>query len=328
MKLKYSNLIIGMLLFIIIVLTSCNNNIDIKNIDDVQKKETIEDFFLTAVKKNPIDSLFEKEFDEGNKTYTEIVNNYTLMWINEFNYTKRQCDKFIKNEEEKSRLITLLDEWDKNEQSTWQLEVRTIFCENRGIYGTQVYDEEWKKVGDRYREKTLWLKYSYFIIETGLDPSLFSNELKSIEFEKTENQEYDLLKSDAVLYINSTSSMTEQVSIFFDKEEEYVNAMLPFTEFLKNVGMSVEWIDNNKAIIIDQNHRYILNLLDASFCRENSDFNLINMLDGGRTYYIIKEKEILVDSVTVTVALSEIGIRAIFDIDETERTIYADVKRK
>ena len=166
---KYKKqLITGMLLFALIIFASCSNSLEYTNIDNKQNEESIDEheelldvYFYNTVKNNPIDEIFEKEFDEGNRTYTEIVNSYTLMWIDEFNYTKSQCDEFIIDEEERAHLITLLDEWHNNERATWNSEFRFLFNESRFKYGTQAYDEEWKKLGDRYREKTLWLKYCF-----------------------------------------------------------------------------------------------------------------------------------------------------------------------
>ena len=162
----------------LVVVTACNNN----SIPNTDEEEQFDYFFLNVTQNNPIDTLFEKSFNVGNETYTEIVNTYTLMWIEEFNYTKSKCNIFFTDADETSTLIEYLDAWDTNERAIWDFEKKTIFDESRYKFGTQTYDDEWKKVGDRYREKTLWLKYCYFVVETDLDPALYSDKLESIKF--------------------------------------------------------------------------------------------------------------------------------------------------
>ena len=75
-----------------------------------------------------------------------------------------------------------LSEWKNNEKSLWEWQMNEIFENKSYAYGTQVYCDEWKSVGDRFREKTIWLKYQLYIVEISNNPEKSLNELDSVMF--------------------------------------------------------------------------------------------------------------------------------------------------
>lgn len=173
---KYSKLVL--IILIISTLISCQNT---SNKTDAEDSISVNDSFYSLIENNPIDQYYEKEIKNGVKSISEIVNTYTSLWIEEFDNTVSKCDNIL-TEEQAQEIVSLLSKWKNNEKSLWEWQMNEIFENKSYAYGTQVYCDEWKSVGDRFREKTIWLKYQLYIVEISNNPEKSLNELDSVMF--------------------------------------------------------------------------------------------------------------------------------------------------
>lgn len=139
------------------------------------------DTFYDCMEKNPIDLNYKTEMDAGVKNISELTDTYTLSWIKEFDYTLSKCGDIL-SDDKSQEIISLLSEWKKTQQSIWEWQKKEIFENLVSAYGTQKYYDEWKAVGDEYREKTIWLKRQLYIVETAENPQMQINELQSVKF--------------------------------------------------------------------------------------------------------------------------------------------------
>ena len=137
----------------------------------------------------------------------------------------------------------------------------------------------------------------------------------------------DFEEYEAVLYVNSTESIKNNVTLFLNEKTEEEIITLPFVLFLNSIGMEVEWVSENEAFVYDGNKKYAMNISDITLYTEGSNENLFVYVDGGYSVYKTLEKELVVDSASVTCTLLEMGIKARFSIDKTERIIYATVEK-
>lgn len=176
----------ALIFLIIVTMASCQSpskdapseNNDVQNINDTYD---INNIFYNYVEKNPIDLYYKTEMDAGVKNISEIVNTYTSSWIEEFDNTLSNCDAILSDAKSKE-IISLLSEWKNTELSIWNWQKEEIFENSISTYGTQMYYDEWKTVGDEFREKTIWLKHQMYIVETSVNPEIPINELDSVKF--------------------------------------------------------------------------------------------------------------------------------------------------
>lgn len=152
---------------------------DTKTAPEPQETDA-DDFFGNAIAANPIDALYDKDIEDGTKSFSEIADAYTSMWKGEFAETLKLYKELCADGNED--IIATLEKWRDCEQELWGWELEAVFENSASTYGTQVYYEQLKQVGDRYRDKTVWMKYMCFIMETGLDPSRFADSLRSVSF--------------------------------------------------------------------------------------------------------------------------------------------------
>lgn len=160
-----------------------SKNVPSENNDIPSNNDTydINDIFYNYVEKNPIDLYYKTEMDDGVKNISEIVNTYTSLWIEEFDNTLSNCDVILSDAKSKE-IISLLSEWKNTELSIRKWQKEEIFKNSTSTYGTQMYYDEWKTVGDEFREKTIWLKHQMYIVETSVNPEIPINELDSVKF--------------------------------------------------------------------------------------------------------------------------------------------------
>ena len=107
------------------------------------------------------------------------------------------------------------------------------------------------------------------------------------------------------LIINNGAAITENVVIHFRKNANYAD--LPLTEVMKNLGMTVTWVDSNTADITYNDKKYVLNLSEASLVEDGKTGNYIIPPPGSKTFgYKVLENELILDSVTVFCILYDI----------------------
>ncbi len=184
------SLFILLLAVMITLLASCDNTVpdlkettndNITNSYNTNNSIYYPDFFNKKISENPIDLLFQHSFDKGEKNYSEIVSEYNENWRNEFQQTKNDL-KIVFREKEVDCLLENLEDWENNLKAFCAWETENVFSQERSKYGTQTFDDELKKIGDNYRDKTIQLKYMMFLQETDMDPSNFTDDLLSIKF--------------------------------------------------------------------------------------------------------------------------------------------------
>ena len=141
-----------MLLLILLLLAGCF--MDLNQID--LKSETTQDY-IKEQEKHPIDTKFYNDLENGNETYTVIVQNYRDNWKKEYSNTTKTVPQFF-SEDVAQQLCDNLNAWEQNLQSNWQWQNEYFFEYSKSKYGTIVYDDAIKSMGDEYRAKTLWLQ--------------------------------------------------------------------------------------------------------------------------------------------------------------------------
>ena len=97
-----------------------------------------------------------------------------------------------------------------------------------------------------------------------------------------------------VLMVNGVKAIDDKVQI----KSNY--AMLPLTTVMKNLDMTVNWIDENTAEIIYKDNTFLLDISDvALFDLKQKDTNLLMPAPGGSRRYSVLDNEILIDSNTL-----------------------------
>ena len=102
-------------------------------------------------------------------------------------------------------------------------------------------------------------------------------------------------------------------------------AELPLTKVMNSLDIEVDWIDDDTADLTYNNKKYTLFLSDISLFEEGQDFNLLWPPPGGRRFYKILEKELVLDSNTIKSSLYQMGIKISIEINRKERTVNIEV---
>jgi len=111
-------------------------------------------------------------------------------------------------------------------------------------------------------------------------------------------KEVPVPSQNGTLIINNGAAITENVVIHF--KESYMYADLPFTEVMKELGMTVDWLDSDVAEITYNDEKYILNLAEVSLVKDGSDSNILIPPPGCRIFdYKVLDKELILDSDTI-----------------------------
>lgn len=97
------------------------------------------------------------------------------------------------------------------------------------------------------------------------------------------------------LFINGKGIYKENILILQGKAE------LPFVAILSSLGANVEWINNDSAKIKYKGEKYILDLKNKSFMREDGhSINYLNCPPGSTGYYCkVANREVFIDSSTI-----------------------------
>lgn len=119
-----------------------------------------------------------------------------------------------------------------------------------------------------------------------------------------------------VLKMNGVDITQENVRI----HSNYVE--LPLIEIMKSLGMRVEWVDKSTAEITYEEKKYILNLSKVSLIEVGENFNLLLPAPGGKRFYTVLEKELVLDSNTIKSAMYQMGVKINVDINRKERIVY------
>lgn len=121
------------------------------------------------------------------------------------------------------------------------------------------------------------------------------------------------------LVVNNGTAITEYVVIHFKENANYAD--LPVTEVLKNLGMTVNWVDSDTAEVVSNDKKYTLNLPKVSLVEFGQDFNLLLPTPGGIRSYKILGQELILDSNTIKSALYQMGEKINIDIDHNKLII-------
>lgn len=144
-----------------------------------------DEYFITAFNNNDIDNEYKKSIEFDLMPLDEIVEKYLDSWKSEMRFTVNQLASFISNDE----FYTLqknLTAWEEAVIDFDQSKRKLLFDSNRSKYGTVFYNDCGAYLASQYREKVKELKYIHFVEETGLDKTLYSTDLKSLQFGYTE----------------------------------------------------------------------------------------------------------------------------------------------
>lgn len=119
-----------------------------------------------------------------------------------------------------------------------------------------------------------------------------------------------------LLKINGDEITKENVLIFPNYAE------LPLTEIMKSLGMKVDWVDKSTAEITYKEKIYILNISKVSLIEVGQGSNLLLPPPGGKRYYRVIEKELIIDSNTIKSTMCQMGIKINIDINRKEEIVY------
>ena len=119
-----------------------------------------------------------------------------------------------------------------------------------------------------------------------------------------------------LLKVNGVDITQNNVVIHTDYAE------LPLIEVMKNLNMKIEWIDKSTAEITCKEKTYILNLSNVSLSEVGGDYNLLLPPPGGNRFYMVLEKELILDSHTIKSTMYQMGIRIKIDINYKEQIVY------
>ena len=123
-----------------------------------------------------------------------------------------------------------------------------------------------------------------------------------------------------ILIVNNETTITENVVIHLKENANYAD--LPLTEVLKNLGMTVDWVDDDTAEITYSDKKYALNLSEVSLVEFEQDFNLLLPPPEGNRSCKILDGELILDSNTIKSALYQMGEKINIDIDRNELVVY------
>ncbi len=126
------------------------------------------------------------------------------------------------------------------------------------------------------------------------------------------------------LIVNNKTVVTENIVIHFKKNANYAD--LPLIEVMKNLGMTVDWIDENTAEIVCEDKNYVINLSKVSLVEFEQNYNLLSPPPGGERSYEILDKELILDSCTMKSALNQMGVKIEVVIDYTEFVVYINTE--
>lgn len=112
----------------------------------------------------------------------------------------------------------------------------------------------------------------------------------------------------AEFYVINMPIATENVVIHEVLNHEAASySELPFTAVLKGMKYDIDWSDDYTAKVTKDDKKYILNLNEITFTKENDSENLIPLMLGGTNVRKISEKEIILDSATINYALKKMN---------------------
>lgn len=182
------------MIIVLLFCSSCKNNVgsvDETNCSCVENQKeflvsfdtTFVDYFIIAFNNNNIDSEYQKRMKNDSMSLDEITKNYLDSWKSEMVFTLNQVDVFV-NDDEFRILQKNLMAWEEALTDLEQTKQKILFGSNRSKYGTIFYNDRELYLALQYREKVKELKYICFVLETNMDNSLFSKELKSLQFKE------------------------------------------------------------------------------------------------------------------------------------------------
>ena len=135
---------------------------------------------------------------------------------------------------------------------------------------------------------------------------------------KQENEKYIL--SNGTLIING-DTVVENVTLHYNKNySSYLD--VPLIKLFNGIGASVEWLDDTTAEIVYKGRKYNLNLSTVSLNEYGDEDNLIAPVDGGHREYTVLDKELILDSVTITCAFAKIKEPINFSYDFKKGVVY------
>lgn len=137
-------------------------------------------YFLSIFDENPVDAAYKQRLREDAMTLREITTQYIYDWQAEFAFTLQQCAAFM-SDEDYAALQQSMIEWETSVNEYKEIKIQLLFS-GEAHYGTLFYEECKIDFAEQYREQVKELKYLCFVLETGLDPENFSENLQSLRF--------------------------------------------------------------------------------------------------------------------------------------------------
>ena len=111
----------------------------------------------------------------------EMASKYMNNWKSEIDFTLNQLKLFVDDDKLYNLQQSLID-WEESINLFEYTKREMLFGSNRAKYGTTFYNDCKLFFALNYREKVKELKYICFVLETNLDESLYSKNLKSLQF--------------------------------------------------------------------------------------------------------------------------------------------------
>lgn len=117
---------------------------------------------------------------------------------------------------------------------------------------------------------------------------------------------------DGMLNVNGVDVTNQNVAI------RYNYAELPLTEVMKSLGMKVELLDNGTAEIEYEEKSYILDPQNVSLVEIKQNINLLLPPPGGKRFFKVFDKELILDSNTIKSVLHQMGLKIKIDINRDD----------
>ena len=135
----------------------------------------------------------------------------------------------------------------------------------------------------------------------------------------------------AKLIVNNKDIIDNHVMIRRENKTTYVD--FPFIEFIKILGMHVEWIDDITADIFYKDKKYVLKTPDKISLVEDGKNENLFVFDGGCQSYTLLDKELVLDDISIKMFMRRIGEPIDIKIDDEKSMVYIDeeadeIKRK
>ena len=150
-------ILLGITLCFLLLLIGCSLN--------PKQPETAQETSHNESQAHPIDTKYNDAIEKGEEPNSAIVQNYRDEWRAEYEKNVAKIPQTF-SAEDAQKLCEILTNWEENLKATWQWENEHFFAFDRSKYGTDVYENEIKAMGDEYRAKALWLQEIISIKDT------------------------------------------------------------------------------------------------------------------------------------------------------------------